>query len=141
MSGGRLHEVIQSSQRSGRHRALVHDRPKNIMNGLAQFSRPHQRLLRSLRIGITPLVQPVHLVVRQQASVFSKAREIGISLQQFFGLDVPIVERVYEVQADVARNQIKARRTAARNLFSFFEQGFLLSRRSYYLTIKTILTS
>jgi hypothetical protein len=94
------------------------------MNGLAQFSGPQQRLLRSLRIGVTALVKPVHLVVLQQASVFGEAREIGISLQQFFGLDVAVVERVHKVQAGVARNQIKARRTAARNFFSFLGQGF-----------------
>ena len=133
--------VIESREPTGRHRALVHDRPKNIVDRLAQFSAPEQSLLRPLRIGITALVKPVHLRRLKQPSVFAESGEIDISLQQFFGLDVSVVERVHEVQADVARNQIEARRTSPCNFPSLFSLRQKISFLTHYLTIKTRLTS
>jgi hypothetical protein len=55
-----------------------------------------------------------------------------------------IVERVDEVEADVARNQFKARRAPPRGLVDFFRFGQDILRfwpNFYYLTIKTLLTS
>jgi hypothetical protein len=49
----------------------------------------------------------------EQPCVFAEPREIDISFKQFFRLDMTIVERVYEVQANVASNQIEARRAPA----------------------------
>jgi hypothetical protein len=76
--------------------------------------------LGALRFGIAALVKSVNLIRLKQPSVFGEAREIDISLQQLFRLDVPIIERVHKVQADVTRNQIEARRTPARNFPIFF---------------------
>ena len=113
MSRRCLRVVVQSGQRQGRRRALVDDRPENIVDCLAQFSGPKQSLLRTLGIGIAPLVKPVHLGRFQHTCVFAEACEIRVSFEQLLGLDVTIVEGVDEVEADIARNQIEARRSAA----------------------------
>lgn len=141
MSCRGLNVVVQSRERARRHRPLVHGRPKNIVNGFAQFSAPEQNLLRALRIGMTAFVKSIHLARLQNPSILAKPREIDISLQQFLGLDVTVVERVHEVEADVAGNQIEARRSSPCNFPSFFglRQEIFLS--IHYLTIKTILTS
>jgi hypothetical protein len=50
---------------------------------------------------------------------------------------VTVVERIDEVEADVARNQFKARRTPARDfrgLFRFSQKISLTRPVSYYLT-------
>ena len=137
----RLRVGIESRERGGRHGALIHNRPKNIVDGFAQFSSPEQSLLRALRIGITSLVEPVHLAGLEQPSVFAEPGEINVTLQQFLGLDVTTVESVDEVEADVSRNQIKPGRTAPGNFLGFFGFRQRISLPPYYLTIKTILTS
>ncbi|HEX3682174.1 MAG TPA: hypothetical protein VHU83_06490, partial [Bryobacteraceae bacterium] len=74
---------------------------------------PKQSLLGALGIGIAALVEAVHLPWLQHACVFAKPREIHVSLKQFLRLAMAIVERVHEVEADIARNQIEAGRTPA----------------------------
>jgi hypothetical protein len=54
---------------------------------------------------------------------------------------VTVVERIDEVETNVARNQIEAWRTAAVNFPGFFGFGQTVSFPTYYLTIKTTLTS
>jgi hypothetical protein len=55
---------------------------------------------------------------------------------------VAVVERVHEVETDVPRNQLEARRTAPGDFRWFLglgQRGFSLP--TYYLTTKTLLTS
>ncbi len=74
-------------------------------------------------IGIAALAKPVHLAWLQQPCVLAELREIRIRLEQFLGLDMTIVERIDEVEADIASNQIEARRTPAGNFLIVFSLG------------------
>jgi hypothetical protein len=65
----------------------------------------------------------------QQPSVFAEAREIHIRLKQLLRLGMTIIERVDEVEADIAPDQIEARRTPAFKFSCFF--GLLQDFLSY----------
>jgi len=98
---------IQSGETSRRSGALVHDRPENIVNGFPQFPCVIERTLGEVGLEVAALVE-------------AEADQIQVSLDQLLGLGGAVVKRVDEVEADVARNQFKARRTPPRNLLGFF---------------------
>jgi hypothetical protein len=136
-----LNVIVQSSQRCRRHRTLIDQRPKNIMNCFAQLFSPTQHFLRAIGVGLPPLEQPIHLPGIQGLGIFPKSDEINIRFQEFLRLRIAVVERVHEIKTHVARNQVKPRRTPPFDFLCLPDriQSFFLS--TYYLTIKSILTS
>ena len=136
-----LHVGIEPGESSGGYGLLIHDRPEHVVDCLAQFPAPFESLLRALGIGIASLEQPIYLLRFEQPAIFTESDQIHISLQQLFGLGVTVVERIHEVETNVARNQFEAWRTAAVIFFSFFALGQRNFLSPYYLTIKTVLTS
>jgi hypothetical protein len=103
----------------------MNDRQEHIMDRLAQLSAPKQSLLCALRLHLTSFEKPVDQPGIEQPGIFAKARQVHISLQQFLGLDVTVVKRINEVEANIPRNQIKTRRPPPLRDFSahiFFRQ-------------------